>query len=150
MCMNKPNFKFVICYVREASHINFVHKKCHMDVFPTPPHPSLETSRTSFNSVKASEALLILHALKLSVVYESINVHLGQSQDLIMSIKIYLKYKYTYKNTGFCILCIDDFKILKFFNKLSKFSTNFYRKTSQPPTPTPTVYVTFFVDKIDM
>ena len=27
MCINKPNFKFVICYIREVSHINFVHKK---------------------------------------------------------------------------------------------------------------------------
>ena len=32
MCMNKPNFKFVICYVREVSHIDFVHKKCYMDI----------------------------------------------------------------------------------------------------------------------
>ena len=37
--------------------------------------------------------------------------HLVQGQDLIMSIQIYLKYKYTYENAGFCILCIDDYKI---------------------------------------
>ena len=36
-----------------------------------------------------------------------------------MSIKLYLKYKYTYENAGFCILC-NDFKTLKMFNKLSK------------------------------
>ena len=90
MCMNKPNFKFVICYVREVSHIDFVHKKCHMYVFlETHPPPLLgDVTHFFFNSVKASEALLILQALKLSVVYKSINVHLGQSQDLIMSIKI--------------------------------------------------------------
>ena len=34
-----------------------------------------------------------------------------------LSIQIYLKYKYTCENEGFCILCIDDFKILKIFNK---------------------------------
>ena len=37
----------------------------------------------------------------------------------------------------FCILCIDDFKILKIFDKLSEFSTIFYRETSQVPTPPP-------------
>ena len=75
--------------------------------------------------------------LRLSVVYKSITVHLGQSQELIMSIEIYLKCKYTYENAGFCILCIDDFKILKFFIKLSKFPTIFHRETSQAPTPPP-------------
>ena len=102
-----------------------------MDVFlgiSHPPPPPLETSRTFFDSAEAPEALFILPALGLSVMYKSINIHLGQGQDLIMSIKIYLIYKYTYENAGFCILCIDDFKILKIFNKLSKFSTIF------PPT----------------
>ena len=37
----------------------------------------------------------------------------------------------------FCILCIDDFKILKIFIKLSKFSTIFHQETSQAPTPFP-------------
>ena len=52
----------------------------------------------------------------------------------------------------FCILCIDDFKILKFSIKLSKLSTIFYRETSQAPTPPPlpNVHMTFPVDKIDM
>ena len=55
-----------------------------------------------------------------------------------MSIQIYLKYKYTYKNAGFCILCIDDFKILKISNKLSKFSIIFHREMAQaPPHPAP-------------
>ena len=45
-------------------------------------------------------------------MYKGLNVHLGQGQDL-MSIEIYLRYKYTYKNAGFCVLCIDDFKMLK-------------------------------------
>ena len=69
-----------------------------------------------------------------------------------MSIQIYLKYKYTCENAGFRILCIDDFKILKIFNKLSKFSTIFHRETSQAPNPSPpsNVHMTFLVDKIDM
>ena len=37
----------------------------------------------------------------------------------------------------FCILCIDDFKILKIFIKLSKFSTIFHRETSQAPPQRP-------------
>ena len=52
-----------------------------------------------------------------------------------MSMHIYLKCKYIYENTGFCTLCIDNFKILKFFIKPSKFCTIFHRETSQPPTP---------------
>ena len=99
-----------------------------MDVFletPTPP-PPLETSHD-----------LYLAGLRLSVVYKSIKVHLGQSQELIMSIEIYLKCKYTYENAGFCILCIDDFKILKIFIKLSKFFAIFHQETSQAPTPPP-------------
>ena len=56
-------------------------------------------------------ALFILQALRLSVEYKSIKVHLGQSQDLIMSIHIYLKYKYTYKNAGFVYFAQ---RILKF------------------------------------
>ena len=58
------------------------------------------------------------------------------------------------KMLDFCILCIDDFKILKIFNNLSKFSTIFHRETSQapppPPHPHPNVHMTFLVDKIDM
>ena len=59
--------------------------------------PPLETSRTFFDSAEAPEALFILQVLGLSVVYKSINIRLGQGQDLIMSIpiQIYLKYKYT-------------------------------------------------------
>ena len=71
-----------------------------MEVFlghPSPPLPSLETSRTFFDSAETPEAFFILHALRLSVVYKIINVHLGQGQDLIMSIQIYFKYKYTYE-----------------------------------------------------
>ena len=45
-----------------------------------------------------------------------------------MRIHIYLKCKYTYENAGFCILCIGDFKILKFFIKLSKFYMIFHRE----------------------
>ena len=75
-----------------------------------PPPPS-ETSRTFFDSAEASEALFIVRALRLSAVYKSINVHLRQGQDLIMSIQIYFKYKYTYENAEFCILYIDEFKI---------------------------------------
>ena len=62
-----------------------------MDVFLEPPSP-LEMSRTFFDSAKAPEVLFILQALRLSVVYKSINVHFGQGQDQIMSIQIYLRY----------------------------------------------------------
>ena len=57
----------------------------------TPYHPPLpfEMSRTFFSSAESPEPLFILQALRLSVVYKSINVHLGQGQDLIMSIQIY-------------------------------------------------------------
>ena len=79
----------------------------------------------------------IVKSLRLSAVYKSINVHLGQGQDLIMSIQIYFKHKYTYENAGFCILCIDEFKTLKFSNRLSKFSVIFTAKhhRRQPPHP---------------
>ena len=73
----------------------------------------------------------------MSDVFKSLKVHLGQGQNLIMTIQIHLKYKFTYENAGFCIFCIDDFKILKIFNKLSKFSTIFHRETSQAPIPPP-------------
>ena len=45
---------------------------------------------------------------------------------------------YTYENAGFYVLCIDDFKILNIFIKLSKFSSIFHRETSQALTPPPT------------
>ena len=41
--------------------------------------------------------------------------------------QIYLKYKYTHENAGFCILGINDFKIIKKF----EFFTIFHRETSQ-------------------
>ena len=50
-----------------------------------------------------------------------------------MGIQIYVKYKFTHENAGFCILCIDDFKILKIFNKLSKFSTRNVTGATPPP-----------------
>ena len=53
-----------------------------------------------------------------------------------MSIQIYLKYKYTCENAGFCILCIDDFKILKIFN-YRNFLYDFSPRTSQAPPPPP-------------
>ena len=69
-------------------------------------------------------------------MYKRIKVHLGQGQDLIVSIEIYLKYKYTYENAGFCVLSFDDFKILKKFYKPLKFSTFFTEKRHrcQPPS----------------
>ena len=45
-----------------------------------------------------------------------------------MSIHIYLKCKYTYENAGFGILYVDNFKILKIFVKISKFSIIFTEK----------------------
>ena len=77
--------------------------------FWRPPHSPLETSRTFFDTPEAAGALFIVQALRLSAVYKSIKVHLGQGQDL-MSIQIYFQYKYTYGNAGFCILCIDVLK----------------------------------------
>ena len=42
--------------IREASHIDFVHEKRHMDVLlETPPHSPLETSRTFFDSAENRE-----------------------------------------------------------------------------------------------
>ena len=71
-----------------------------MDVLLETLHSTpLEPSRTFFDNAEAPGALFI--------VYKSIKVHLGQDQDLIMSIQIYFKYKYTYENAGVCILCID-------------------------------------------
>ena len=96
MFQNIPRSRFDL---REASHIDFVHEKRHMDVFlGTPFTPPLETLRTFFNSAEAPEALFILQALGLSVVYKSTNIHLGQGQDLIMNIQIFLKYEYTDEN----------------------------------------------------
>ena len=44
-------------------------------------------------------SIFILQVLRLSVVYKSmLDIHLGQSQELIMSIEICLKGKYTYEN----------------------------------------------------
>ena len=57
------------------------------------------------------------------------------------------------KMLDICTVCNDDFKILKIFIKLTKFSTIFRRETSQastPPPPLPNVHMTFLVDKIDM
>ena len=49
-----------------------------------------------------------------------------------MSIQIYLKYRYIYENVGFCILCVDDFKILKLSNNdFHDFHRETYRH--QPP-----------------
>ena len=108
-----------------------------MDVLLETPPPPLETSRTFFDFAETPVALFILQALRLSVVYESIKVHLGQSQDLIMSIHIYLKYKYTYKNAGFCIFCTEDFKILKFLANYRIFLRFFTEKRHRRQTPTP-------------
>ena len=54
-----------------------------------------------------------------------------------MSVQIYLKCKYTYENAGFCILCIDNFKTLKYSNKLLKFSIFSPRNVTgaNPATP---------------
>ena len=114
--------------------------------------PTLLHKRYFFDSAEAPEALLILQALRLNAVHKRIKVHLRQDQDLIVSIKIYLKYKYTYGNAGFCVLCIDDFKILKNFKKLSKFFTfsTERRDRRQPLPPPPNVHMTFLVEKIDM
>ena len=81
-----------------------------MDVLlqTSPPRHPYKRHALFFDSAEAPEALFIAQALGLSVVYNSnysinlIKVHLGPDkstrQDLIMSIQIYLKYKYTYEN----------------------------------------------------
>ena len=38
------------------------------------------------------------------------------------TINLYLKCKHTYENAGFCILCIDDFKMIKIFQDYRDFS----------------------------
>ena len=80
-------------------------------------------------------------------MYKSIKVHLGQGQDLIISIKIYLKYKYTYDNARFCI---DDFKILKILTIEIFHDFSPTNVTGITPPPPPNVHMTFLVDKIDM
>ena len=68
----------------------------------TYPPPSLRNvTHFFFDFAEAPAALFTLQSLRLSVLYKSVKVHLGQSQELIMSIHIYLKYKYTYENAGF-------------------------------------------------
>ena len=95
--------------------------------------PGFEVRGARVPPVPVVPTVMILRVLRLSVVYESINIHLGESQDLIMSIQIYLKYKYTYENARFCILCIDDFKISKIFQNCR----NFPRFPPPPPPPPP-------------
>ena len=73
-------------------------------------------SRTFFNSAEAPEALFIMQALKFSAVYKSIKVHLGQGQDLIMSIQIYFEYITLTKMLDFVHFVLDEFKILRFSN----------------------------------
>ena len=51
-----------LTFVREASHIDFVHEKRHIDVLLETLQPPLETSRTFFDSAEAPEALFILQA----------------------------------------------------------------------------------------
>ena len=62
--------------LREASQIDFVHEKRHMDVLlEIPPPPPLETSRTFFDFARVSGALFILQSLRLSVVSGPDNEH---------------------------------------------------------------------------
>ena len=68
-----------------------------MDVLLETPHPPLRNVTHFFS-------IFILQVLRLSVVYKSIKVHLGQSEERILSIEIYLKCKYSYENAGICIL----------------------------------------------
>ena len=72
----------------------------------------LEMSRTFFISVEAPETLLILQALRL-VLRIKVQMYTDNEHKNIPKIQIHLR-KY-----WICILCIDDFKILKIFNKLS-------------------------------
>ena len=80
---------------------------CPLSIFRRPrrssgdPPPLLETSRTFFDTAEAPEALIFFHVEGLSDVYKSLKVHLGQGSDLITSIQIYLKYKYSTKMLDF-------------------------------------------------
>ena len=58
-----------------------------------------------------------------------------------MSVQIYLKYKYSYENIGFCILCVVDPKTLKLFEQTIEFPMIFTEKRHrrQPPPPPPTL-----------
>ena len=54
---------YILTTFREASHIDFVHEKRHMDVLlETPTPPPLEASHTFFDSVEAPGELFILQA----------------------------------------------------------------------------------------
>ena len=71
-------------------------------------------------------------------MHKSINVHLGQGQDLIMGIQIYLKYKHTNENAGFYILCIDNFKYNYKFSKTVGISRDFSpRNVTDNNSPAP-------------
>ena len=61
------------------------------------------------------------------------NIHIYLCVILINTIYLVYLNIYTFmKLLDFCILCINDLKILKFFNKLSKLiSTILHRETSQ-------------------
>ena len=64
-----------------------------MDVLLEAPHPPPLRNVTHFFRLRrGSGGIIYLAVLGLSDVYKSLNVHLGQGQDL-MSIQIYLKYK---------------------------------------------------------
>ena len=102
--------------IREASHIDIVHEKRHMDVR------------------HALFSILISQALRLSAVYKSTKVHLGQSQEVMMSIHIYWKCKYTYENAGFCIPCVDD---LSNYRNFPRFFTENVTGSNPPPPPRP-------------
>ena len=66
----------MFCKLREASQIDFVHEKRHMDiVLETPIPPPLETSRTFFDFAEAPGALFNLQPLRLSVVPGRDNKH---------------------------------------------------------------------------
>ena len=63
-------------FLGEASQIDFVHEKRHMDVLLETPHPPpLETSRIFFDFAEAPGALFILQPLRLSVVSGPDNEH---------------------------------------------------------------------------
>ena len=70
-------------------------------------------------------------------MYKSINVHLGQDQDMIMSIQIYLEYKYTYENDGFCILCIGWLQNIKNFQETFEICHDFPSRNVTGGTPHP-------------
>ena len=86
------SYKKVRFCLREASYVDFVHEKRHMDVLletPTapPPPPPVRNVKHVFRFSRGSCGIVYLAGFKIECCYESIKVHLRQSQELIISVQ---------------------------------------------------------------